>query len=241
MKLLVLSDLHFEFHRDKGSSFIKGLSREVDACVIAGDLGNSKNIVSSLKALSVYFKEIPVIYVNGNHDFYGSTRENVVNRINNLAAAQPNLHYLDNNSITLDGQRFLGTPLWFRDHPMNQIYQSALSDFRVIKDYTKWVYKENHKAREFIEQNLTKKDVVITHHLPCEQSIPQGFKQSNLNRFFLCDMHDVILNYEPKLWIHGHTHTACDYISGNTTRIVCNPLGYPFENTRYTENFVMEV
>ena len=32
--------------------------------------------------------------------------------------------------------------------------------------------------------------------------------------------------YQPKLWIHGHSHDRCDYLL-RKTRVVANPLGYP--------------
>jgi hypothetical protein len=31
-----------------------------------------------------------------------------------------------------------------------------------------------------------------------------------------------------KLWVHGHVHDEWDYVEAGI-RVVCNPLGYPFE------------
>jgi len=38
-------------------------------------------------------------------------------------------------------------------------------------------------------------------------------------------MDDFILEHQPRLWIHGHTHESFDYKIGKT-RVVCNPRGY---------------
>ena len=42
------------------------------------------------------------------------------------------------------------------------------------------------------------------------------------------------------LWVHGHSHTAVDYdVAG--TRVVCNPRGYPGEDTDFKPNLVLVV
>jgi len=42
-------------------------------------------------------------------------------------------------------------------------------------------------------------------------------------------MDDYILEHKPNVWIHGHLHNTTLYKIGDT-RIICNPLGYPYEN-----------
>jgi len=40
------------------------------------------------------------------------------------------------------------------------------------------------------------------------------------------------------LWVHGHSHTAVDYeVAG--TRVVCNPRGYPGEETGFNPGLVL--
>jgi predicted phosphodiesterase len=241
MKILTLSDTHFEFHRDFGRQFIADLDRNTDIVVLAGDIDNSRGLRRSLIAICEHFDGIPIIYVNGNHDFYYSNRESVLRTIEAVSNRCPNLRFLDNSEININGQRFLGTPLWFRDGPNNILHRSALNDFYLIQHYSTWVYIENKKAIDFLESNVGSDDIVITHHIPCEISVPAIYKNDTLTKFFLCEMHDLILDKEPKLWIHGHTHSASEYIFGNSTRIVCNPLGYPGEKTEYTDNLIIEV
>ncbi|MGH8196257.1 MAG: hypothetical protein ACREQ8_17955 [Woeseiaceae bacterium] len=39
----------------------------------------------------------------------------------------------------------------------------------------------------------------------------------------------LIEQFQPTLWIHGHTHEPSDYELFRT-RVVCNPRGYPGEH-----------
>ena len=77
----------------------------------------------------------------------------------------------------------------------------------------------------YFANNIQENDVVVTHHLPSTLSIGDQFKTSELNRFFVCDMSNIILDKKPVLWLHGHTHESCDYVVGDT-RVICNPYGY---------------
>lgn len=95
----------------------------------------------------------------------------------------------------------------------------------MIKDFRNQVYKKNTESIEFLKRELLSGDIVLTHHLPSYRSVPQRYKTSPLNGFFVCDLEGLILERKPSLWVHGHTHDSLDYHLGNT-RIVCNPYGY---------------
>lgn len=71
-----------------------------------------------------------------------------------------------------------------------------------------------------------KKVVVVTHMAPFSPSTPDQYRGQGQNCFFTCSDIDRLAGaFGTKLWIHGHTHTACDYkIAG--MRVVCNPFGY---------------
>ena len=240
MKLLVLSDTHFEFHRDSGIQFISSLTRDIDVAIFAGDLDNSIGLRRSLTAICQHFDGIPVIYVNGNHDFYKSDRDSVIRTIDALSTKYLNLVHLDNIDVTIYGQQFIGTPLWFKNDPLNTVYQDMLNDFHLIYKYEEWVYKENKKAVKFLEDKVRDNSIVISHHIPYSQGVPPHYRTDALNRFFLCDMSNLILDRKPKAWIFGHTHTFL-YDKLGDTKMICNPLGYPSEDTGYIDNLVIEV
>ena len=55
-------------------------------------------------------------------------------------------------------------------------------------------------------------------------------------------MNDFILEHQPRLWIHGHTHESFDYEIGKT-RVVCNPRGYASteENKEFRPDYTLVV
>ena len=48
-------------------------------------------------------------------------------------------------------------------------------------------------------------------------------------------MEPLIIEMQPRLWVHGHTHEIFDYYIG-TTRVLCNPRGYPHERENAKRN-----
>jgi len=81
---------------------------------------------------------------------------------------------------------------------------------------------------------------VISHHAPSYQSVPQEFKK-HAKGAYCSNLDDLILNHpQIKYWCHGHTHTPFDYNIGNC-RVICNPHGYPGQNTGYLPDLYIEI
>lgn len=227
MKIQIASDLHFECWGSDSKNIIEKLSKsKADVLILAGDIDSRKNIFSSLKLFSDLYEH--VIYVSGNHEHYG-THIDQLRKTRDLVHTQiPNCHWLDNNEVTINNQKFIGCTLWFRNNSLNQLYEKNISDFGSILNFKEWVYVENENSIKYLSDNITDSSIVVTHHLPLEESVHWSYKNDNLNRFFLCDMSSVIQEKKPKYYIHGHTHCCFDYEYGNT-RVIANPLGYPGE------------
>lgn len=241
MRVLVASDLHCEFHRDAGAAMTASLDPNgVDVLVLAGDLSTLPILEAVLERLCDRFAH--VVYVTGNHEYYGTRREAVHALLSRLAAGRPNLHWLDDGVATIGGQRFVGSTLWFADDPKARPHRRSLNDFEAIHGFADWVFAANAQARSFLERTVGHNDVVVTHHLPTPRSIHPRHVGSPLNAFFVCDLERLITGRQPKLWVHGHTHDSLDYRIG-TTRIVCNPFGYAAieENSAFREDLVIEV
>jgi len=105
MKLHILSDLHLE-----GSDYT--LSKvEADVTIFAGDIISAQRD-ASLLLLRRLVKEAgrPVLYVPGNHEYYGAW----FGWLQNILKKKPieNLHLLDNSTFVLDGVKFVGSALW---------------------------------------------------------------------------------------------------------------------------------
>lgn len=233
MEFLVASDLHFEFHADNGSSFVDSMP-DAEVLVCAGDLSDSKGIESALYLLCQKFPQ--VVFVAGNHEFYGSTINVVKRKIRALQEGLPGLHFLDNDVVEIDGQHFVGTTMWFRNRPGLGRMHMHMNDFHVIIGATTQVYEENERALEFLAREVDDRSIVVTHHLPSEFAVDEKYKGSKLNAFFVCEMDELICEKQPPLWIHGHTHESVD-VKLDQTRILCNPFGYARReiNPRYDE------
>ena len=228
MWIQIVSDLHAEwapsyaiFQEFANSLYVP----EVDILIVAGDLGPPYVRPWALNALQeAGYKKI--YYVPGNHEFYSNRYYTEELELMRTECETLGVDLLYNDTLEIDGHRFHGTTLWFRDDPpWNEILMKNFSDFRYIKEFEKWVYKENAKAIKFLEDEVKQGDIVITHHLPAPQSQHPKWESSEKNRWFLCDMRELIFNQKPKLWIHGHTHDSMDY-KLEDTRIICNPNGY---------------
>jgi predicted phosphodiesterase len=243
MRIQVLSDLHLEFHADEGHELISRLDPAgIDVLVLAGDITVGERIPAALGSFCERFCDARVLYVHGNHEFYGADRASVLAWTAGALEANANLTALDAQAVVVGGQRFLGAPLWFRHAPAANRYRRAVYDFTMIGDFEAWVYAENARAIEFFEHELREGDVVVTHHLPSESSVVPRFVGSPLNPFFVCSLDSLIHERKPALWIHGHTHASLDYPLGST-RVVCNPFGYAALelNPDFSDRCVIEI
>lgn len=239
MNILPLSDLHFEFHLDNGDSFIKQLpSENIDIITLAGDIANLSQFPNIIKLFCNKYPE--VIFVPGNHCFWGYHRQQSINIFKKLEKQFSNFHFLDNKIWEYKNQRFLGTTLWFKKVP--NYLTAHWSDFFKIKKFSEWVYFQNNKSLNFLDKNLQKNDIVITHYLPSYKSVVEKYKNDITNCFFVCEVDELIEQREPKLWQHGHSHCSVDYYI-NKTRIINNPYGYyGYElNNEFKSNLFIEI
>lgn len=239
MKVRVISDLHFEHHRDLGDSLIKEIgSSDDEILVLAGDIATGKPLLKD--TLHAFADNFPnVIYVVGNHEYYGFGIQEIQDFVQSTCSKKTNLHFLEKSLVEIDGITIAGTSLWFRDQMDNSFYEDSMNDFHVIKGFKEWVYEDNQKCIEFLD-GLKQPDVIVTHHLPHNSCVHDRYKNSPLTRFFLCEVDDIIQKQSPKLWVHGHTHHIVDATIGST-RIVCNPFGYPMELTGFDAGFLVEI
>lgn len=241
MRLQIFSDLHFECHPDGGVAFVDSLdSSAADVAILAGDIATVSGISRALLLFAEKFKQ--VVYVNGNHELWGGGIDQLLPAVKFAQSKRSNIHWLQNDILEIEGHRFLGTTLWFKDDPLNQIAEKRYGDFKRIPKFRFWVYRENAVAQRFLSTETQKGDIVITHMAPSSASITETYRGDMLNRFYHTELSDLILDHEPKLWIHGHMHESLDYTLGST-RVICNPLGYlpTMKNPSYDERKIIEV
>jgi predicted phosphodiesterase len=233
MKLHILSDLHTEF-----AGFVPP-ETDAEAVILAGDIGVG---VEGVRWAARHYPVRPVIYVPGNHEFYGHD----IDLTAELESVAPeNITVLSDDVFVLDGVRFLGSTLWtdFKLHGEGEAWFARKHAMRSVNDFVR-IGQGRHKFRpedsvvlhdasrawlvRQLEQDFDGPTVVITHHLPALKSIAPRYANDPLNPAFASRLEDMIERYQPTLWIHGHTHEPCDY-ELSRTRVVCNPRGYPGE------------
>jgi calcineurin-like phosphoesterase family protein len=80
--------------------------------------------------------------------------------------------------------------------------------------------------------------VVVCHHGHWRSAHPQ-FQTDILTAAYVSNL-TFIEEFQPDLFIHGHVHWPFDYRVGST-RVLCNPCGYPGENPNFNPALVVEV
>ncbi len=235
MNIQIQSDLHLDLRNDGGKKYIASMDEtDVDVLVLAGDIISTSRRESarSQKALTAICKKYKsVVYVPGNHEFWGSSLTDGWATIDIWATLIPNLHVLKpGKGYIQDNVSFIGDTLWFEQTEETLSWRRSWPDYTQILGFNEELPVFHDTAKVWLDTMMTKDMVVVTHHMPHPKSIHPKYARELTNMFFLTDMSDVIAKHNPKLWIHGHTHEKFDYLVGET-RIVCNPLGYVYEST----------
>lgn len=253
VRLNILSDLHLSR---------QGLpipQTDADIIILAGDIARPKEALEWARGFSK-----PVLYVAGNHEFYGGNLASTANDLQALSA-ETNIHILDNTEMVLHGIRFLGSTLWsdFNLYGAGAIREQAITEaLAFIRDFSR-IETGASPAQTFspsdmealfnanrlwlqnkLDQPFDGPTVVITHHAPSPKSIHPRFEGSLINNCFVSDSEYLMGSERVVLWIHGHTHDSFDYqVKG--TRVVCNPRGYAKdgvnENAAFNPELVIEV
>ena len=198
------SDFHLEYTENQLPEVIP----ECKYIIIAGDLCPVRS-----KKFETFIKKIPdninVIFVPGNHEYYGQTLEWCHWKLQHLDEKYSHFHYLQNSFIEFDDYMFIGTTLWFDPYIGDCPH---LNDFDQIKHFNYIKCAELYKKSvDFLKTTLktkieTKiKSVVITHHCPILSKSNPIYKNES---GFSNDLSELIKTYTHKIdyWIYGHLH-----------------------------------
>ena len=253
MRIRVLSDLHLEF------ALLEPSSVACDVVVLAGDIHTG---VQGFAWAQSAFSGDRIIYVPGNHEYYGHDWELVPKQLAH-AASVCKVYLLDRAQCIIEDVRFLGCTLWtdfclFGEARRAQAMAAAeasLFDYRQIRAGQRALRAEDTRLRHlddraWLERCLRepalgrwRTTVVVTHMTPSWRSTADRFKDSLTSAGFSSHVDDLV--EQADLWIHGHTHDSFDYKLGQC-RVVCNPRGYPHrsrasENPRFDEQLVVTI
>lgn len=233
MRLLILSDLHLEFEN------LILPQVDADILILAGDIGVKTGAVDWIKRQASNYKH--VIYIAGNHEYYRADSINVLDNDFKRVFEGTNIHFLQGDSIEIDGILFVGATLWtdyfdgdfsakaaalayMTDYELIKVRDPETRDLRLINTRDIETIHKIHKGKLNIALDKPhEKKVVITHHAPSYKSIPSEFENYPTNGCYVNDLEWFA--QRANIWVHGHTHNSFDYELGNC-RVICNPRGY---------------
>ena len=238
IKLLVLSDLRLEF-----APFVPDPAAvdAADVVVLAGDICNgTKAIPWARQAFGIK----PVIYVAGNHEFCRFDWIKLLDQMREQARLY-GVHFLEGESVTLEGVRFLGGTLWTNfelfgpDKRSLAMSESArlINDFHLIKAKplpfeqsagrlhgSSWKLNPTHTLRRHREKLAWLKTelplgepekTVVVTH-----HLPSGRSVASQHAKEMVSA--IYASNLPQdlllgaaVWIHGHAHTSFDYQMGD--------------------------
>jgi Icc-related predicted phosphoesterase len=236
MDLHILSDLHTE-HCSYGPAPVIA-----DVLVLAGDICDASMFGAEKVAEHYLAAKKPVLYVPGNHEFYGSRMAQQLWKLSRQCR-RAGIQLMHNREVVLEGVRVLGATLWtdFALYGAANIPMALLQARQMVADFT-WVFDErgtpilpahtlawHTRSLQWLRQRMASpfegKTVVVTHHGVHPRSIHARFSNHPINTAFVSNLEETLFEGRPALWVHGHVHNSFDYSVGET-RVVANPRGY---------------
>jgi Calcineurin-like phosphoesterase len=265
MKLLLLSDLHWDVRPFAPVHPCRRIDESADVVVLAGDIDEG---IRGLRWAREAFPHKPIISVAGNHEFYGKHWTRLLDGMREVARTLE-IQFLEDEAVEIGGVRFLGCALW-KDFELNGPLFRRLSMFAArecMNDYQRisvdripemvWVRStvlipqltvlRHRDSVQWLLGELARGDpvrtVVVTHHAPHPVSVEPRHRGDALTPAYASDL--SALMGKSALWVHGHMHHTADAVV-NGTRIVCNPRGYGYrdgmlENERFEPEYLVGV
>jgi len=260
MKITVVSDLHLECCEYEHELPNLGSG---DVLILGGDIlcarhfkkngDHQKNYKRFLDRCVNNFDEI--LYIAGNHEAYGYNYEGSWNVLKENLSDR--IHLMENDVVKIQDWVFIGCTLWtdFRnENPLEMMEASqCLNDYKTIRigsNYRKMTPDDtlgfHKKSKQFLLDTLpmfeNQKVWVLTHHAPSYQSVHPKYRSSGIaNGAYVSNLDDLILSHpQIKYWSHGHVHSYFNYTIGGC-KILCNPGGYPGEDTGFNPNLEIEI
>ena len=249
MRLRILSDLHLEL----GPPDLPEV--EADVVVLAGDTAEGTR---GVEWACERFPSTPVVYVLGNHEYYGHSFPDLADELR-YAAAGSTVHVLEMDSVVIGGVEFLGCTLWTDQALWQQpdfcakLLERTLNDYHLIRSSVSGrtlraadTLEAHGRERQWLEEacrvRRAGQRVIVTHHAPSPRSIPldewraaKGLRHpshAGLNLLirsgYASRLDDVVKRSGADLWVHGHIHSPVNYRLGET-RVLSNPQGYNWQ------------
>ncbi len=245
-KFTYMSDLHLEMEVDEDWSKIVPL-KERDILILAGDIGHPADpkLTSFLRYVKQMFNL--VIYVPGNHEYYGSSLIKS-NQLLTKICTDCGVHLLNKNILVINdysGNRpivIIGTTLWSHIPPEHYTTIAGyLNDYRQIENFTtitsSQLFEKNYQWLLAHIKHLSPSHqiVVVTHHAPLLTGTSNPKYEGKVTNYGFASDCSEIIESGVDCWVFGHTHHNTR-LNHKGTLIVANQRGYPNETTLFDPN-----
>lgn len=244
MKFDLVSDLHIPSYQDGD---LRGLKPTAPVLALLGDICEVHNFFKIREFFEYVSKNWRyVLYVPGNHEFYGGNLQSSIDEMRSFLSPFRNIVLMDNDVVVIDNVRYVGSTLWSdmeNENPLTMLAcKNLINDYHCIRktvrgkeviitpeDTVKLYHKNVNFIKTMLELSCDPFNVVLTHHAPSYKSVSPRFVGNAGNGGFVSNLDEFILD-RPKIlvWAHGHSHSCVDYNIGKC-RVVGNPLGYARE------------
>lgn len=251
MKITLISDIHLEYNSENILKDLKKVLPQSDILICAGDISNpfEYSYRDFLQKAKKIYKN--VIVIAGNHEYYQTSQAlaiaypktmiEIENQIREICK-DIGVIFLQKESVDIGNIRFYGCTLWAdpfksggEEFWKDRYDYKHISDFKTPKDYLKLHLDHKDWLCKKLSEKTSKYKIVITHHIPSYKLIDNKFIGSARNGYYASECDDLIDKAD--IWIAGHTHRSIDQ-KLNLTRVICNPIGYPWEKSPYKKIIV---
>ncbi|RUS30369.1 Metallo-dependent phosphatase-like protein [Jimgerdemannia flammicorona] len=250
-----VSDIHLEYYPQHKPHTWPSISPLAPILILAGDIGQAcqPSYHDFLASCSTSFDH--VLVVAGNHEFYQPTKPvltvtEVLETIQSICDAFPNVTFLNKTAIVIDGVRFLGTTMWTQVHPKDQATVAAyMNDYHKIfierpesqsashsKKYGGWriatvddTQSWHQDQRDWLARELANPSdatalptVIVTHHAPSFHHLETNHTaEKGFKTAYASDLTEMMRNPPVVAWISGHTHSITKKVLGGGNGVLC--------------------
>lgn len=244
----ILSDLHLEVRQQYDTYEIPP---HAPYLILAGDIGRLLDYEGYLAFLTRHVNQfLSIFLVLGNHEFYGLTHEDGLERAAKLEREKALLNkvillHRRGHDISQLGVTVLGCTLWSAvPKEAENIVTAKVTDFRRIIGWdvhqhnlahqldAEWLRAEASITREKSGDHETSRIIVVTHYAPCiEGTSHPEHAASDCSSAFATDLLDNDCWSRVNTWVFGHTHYNTAF-ARNGICIVANQRGYVLDPTK---------
>lgn len=251
MKILPISDIHAEsspWNRPQGPIY----TGHADLVIAAGDIHTKGRGPSYLR--SIYGDAAEIVFVPGNHEYYGASIKEEDDRLRSACEAE-GIHFLQCDSVTIQGVKIAGCTLWtdfelfgqdkqrsamFEAQKHIMDYPSIYTNDKKLRTVDPLGIREVHtEHRDWLKQQQP--DIVVTHHCPLTACVHLDFAEDLASAAFASNLAKLVDQSGAKYWICGHSHIAKRFLIGKT-EVVMNCCGYYHEQVkRFNPGLILEI